>query len=135
MTGAGAWRTSWRRAGVRAGVAGMPNWGSAVHSVSAWRGWPARRPGNSHRLAGHPIGRGVGVLPAGGEVEQQGGEWLGDWGGRVADPQEQLPVLADDVGGGQAHDAGGWPGETTGQASPRPGVGRDPVGGAGPGEQ
>ena len=96
MTGAGAWRTSWRRAAVRAAVAGMPNWRSAVHSVSAWRGWPARRPGNSHRLAGLVAVSVFCRLAA---------------GGRVADPQEQLPVLADDVVDGQAHDAGDWLGE------------------------
>src|SRR5258708_24709578 len=119
MRGAGAWRTSWRRAAVRAAVAGMPNWRSAVHSVSAWRGWPARRPGNSHRLAGLVAVSVFCRLAA---------------GGRVADPQEQLPVLADDVVDGQAHDAGDWLGEQE-QAGPGPGAERDLIVGECPAEQ
>ena len=51
MTGAGAWRTSWRSAALRPPRAGIPAWLRRLSMASGVMGWPPRRPGNSQRAS------------------------------------------------------------------------------------
>jgi hypothetical protein len=71
------------------------------------------------------VGGGVHVLPAGGQLEQQAGEWPGDGGWRVAEPQQDRAVAAvDDVVDGEPDDAAGGLGEQQRQAGGGPGADR-----------
>ena len=92
-------------------------------------------PAAGEQPAAGGVGRGAGVLPARGQLEEQAGEGLGDRDGRVAEPQEQLPVLIGDVVDGEADDAGDRLGEQQQQAGRGPGADRGLVVGERPAQQ
>ena len=83
-------------------------------------GWSARRPGNRQREPAFvAVLRWVRLV---GKVEQEGGEGLGDWGGRVAEPEVQFVVLEHAVVKGETDDPGDGLGVEEHEA------GRDPGG-------
>jgi hypothetical protein len=63
--------------------------------VPGLRGWPD--PSAWEEPPGSRVGGSVHVLPVAGQVREHGGERLGNWGRRIAEPDEHLLVGLDDV--------------------------------------
>jgi magnesium transporter len=75
--------------------------------------------------AGTGVGGGLEVVALGCGLQQQRGKRLRHWGGGLAEPDGDLPVVgAGDVVDGQADDAGGWLGEQQHQAGGHAGAQR-----------